>query len=43
MKRYQLRNHDKNIARKKICSNNRHKTDNNFCLIGKQEVEFVML
>ena len=30
---YQLKNHDKTFARKKIYSNNRYKTDNIFRLI----------
>ena len=32
IKKYKLKNHDKIFARKKIYSNNRYKTDMNFCL-----------
>ena len=35
IKENQFKNHDKNTARKKIFSNIRYKTDNNFRLISK--------
>ena len=35
MKEYQLKDHDKIITRKKICSNSRHETDTKFRLICK--------
>ena len=35
IKEYQLKNHDKIITQRKIYSNNRYKTDNNFRLICK--------
>ena len=35
IKEYKLKNHDKIIAQKRIYSNNKYKTDINFCLIYK--------
>ena len=40
VKDYQLKNLDKSIARKKIYSNNKYKTDNNFRLICKTRSRF---